>query len=215
MSKNPYAYGFWCLFLVIVVVGVAASFSRAAGPPWPSYADFYSGLTAWASLAQALTSVVLVVAAFLGVNEWKKQISHEKELNVVWETMAALRRVEVAFHDLQAKLFVHALDGDFDLNNFAAGHPIGGYIKTLEDQCVWMDKVVSDGDWHWVPQSGSLNIHISTYLLLHTNAPFGDRTEFATLMASRSEALKTSVNDFNNQVRAMDQELQSLKKKLG
>jgi hypothetical protein len=213
MSKNPYAYGFWCLALVISVVGVAALLSSAYGNS-PNYAAFHSGLSAWAGLAQAIAATVLVVAAFLGVNEWKKQLRHEKELNVVWETLAAVRRLEMSFNNLRAHLLVYTSDRDFNLSGFLLEHPIVGYLKSLEEHCLWMDRLFSENDWKWVSRASSFNMHVSSYRLLYSNTPALGSIQFVAAMASRSDTLETISREFQDSIIAMDRELLLIKRSL-
>ena len=158
--------------------------------------------------------MILVVAAFLGVNAWKKQIKHEKELNIVWDTMAALRRVEMAFNDLQAHLLFLSDDADFNLSVFASGHPIKGYAKALEEQCVWMDRIVAGGTWEWVNRSSFLSMKVSSYLLLYSNTPGGGTVEFASAMAGRVQALTDVHDGFKKEVGVMDVKLKTVKQRL-
>lgn len=89
----------------------------------------------WSIAAQAITSLALVIFAVLGFNTWKRQV--RKGMNVVWTVMAALHRGAVSFQRVATELLVSGTPVDFDVVRYRNDRALGGYLKELEEQCVF------------------------------------------------------------------------------
>ena len=111
--RNPYAFGFWCLAVALVLLTTAMLASAAISAA--EMRDIIAAVAAWSTAAQAITSLALVIFAMLGFTMWKRQVRYEKGMNVIWTAMAALHRVDVSFQRVATELLVSGTPVDFEV----------------------------------------------------------------------------------------------------
>jgi len=210
--------GFWCLFVALCTFagGVIFSGVNEGKPDWQA---FLSALNAWSTFAQAIAAAFVAAIAYTGLNAWKHQIKHEKEINVVWSTMAALQQVDMSFQRMTLEALIFGLRTEpsqpqINIIEFLNNQPLGGYLKALEEQCVWMDRVVTDNGWEWVNRSGFIYSRAITYLSLYRGAPPSSSAEFPEFMASKTTGITEALEQFKLEVSSMEMKLKELKQQL-
>ncbi|WP_323614999.1 hypothetical protein [Pseudomonas putida] len=208
--RNPYAFGFWCLASAILVLATSVVVSAAVGAE--DVKELLTAIGAWSTAAQAMTSIILLVLAVLGFNTWKRQIRYEKAMNIIWSMMASLHRVGVGFQRVATELLVSGTKRDFDVVAFLNERTLGGHLKELEEQCVWMDRVVSDNEWEWVNHAETLKTHVIRYLVQYRNVPPCSEFEFVEVMAARSPELQSVMAEFKLESSTMSNKLKTLQK---
>lgn len=208
--RNPYAFGFWCLAVALVLLTTAMLASAAISAA--EMKDIIAAVAAWSTAAQAITSLALVIFAMLGFTMWKRQVRYEKGMNVIWTAMAALHRVDVSFQRVATELLVSGTPVDFEVLTYLNERALGGYLKELEDQCVWMDKIVTDNEWEWVNHAELLRSHVIHYLVEYRDSPpASSGLEFVKAMAPRTDALQKAHAGFKEESSIMTRKLRALK----
>lgn len=211
--KNPYIFGFWCLVVSLVLLfSVVIYSSTLVTPKWTTWLVSANSV---ATIVQALTSIALVVFAVVGLNQWKRQIEHEKKINTIWAVMAAIHRVDVGFQNIVTELLILGVKQDFEVTVFLQERPLGGYLSELEEHCVWMDRVVTDSEWEWVNHAATLRALVVSYLAQYRSTPPCESLIFPSVMASRQEDLRKALENFTQEKEQMAAKLKHLKCLLG
>ena len=151
--KNPYAPGFWCAVVALVLLSATYIYGIMLAHQLDKAMIFLDS-------ASALIAVMaIVVVAWASVQTRKiQQRQTERGLTrvVIWDTKVALRRVETVFDRYfwgsywQPGRTFQEVMGDL------TGTPLEKSLEVLKKQCVLLDRQVADGR-HWLDNARELS----------------------------------------------------------
>ncbi|MFG0754889.1 hypothetical protein ACF8O8_19020 [Pseudomonas sp. TYF_14] len=207
--KNPYAFGFWCLAIVLVLL--TTTFILSVPLNKVEMSGVLTHVSAWSAAIQGIASIILVVFAILGFSTWKAQIKHEKVMSVIWTTQASLHRVDIDFQTIMVELSTSGVPFDLDVTTFLSQQELGSSLKELHEQCVWMDRIVTENGWEWVNHAGFLKGHVISYISRSRGSPsISDR--LFCIGSEQSAEINRAVNGFKSELAAMERKLKELNK---
>jgi len=176
-----YKIGFIVVSLVLVtVVGLLvsiASFNQEI-----SAVDYISAL---GSLVGGVAGLSAAVAAFVGVDAWKKQIMYGRYLSAIWDAKVNLRMVQRALTDCSLMQGVMVNNPHIKSDEMKAELAVNKEkLKELQDSfeasCGVLDKIVTKNDWEYQNYASELSAHITMLLreLEHDGAEVVDIQKF-------------------------------------
>ncbi|OLF56383.1 NADH:ubiquinone oxidoreductase subunit N [Pseudomonas chlororaphis] len=151
--KNPYALGFWCAIVALVLLSATYFYGVMLAHQIDKAMVFLDSATALV----AVTAIVFVAwASFQTQKIKKKQLEQGKTLVAIWDTKVALRRVETVFDRYFWGSYWQPGRTFQEVMGELTGTPLEKSLEDLKKQCVQLDKQAADGR-HWLNNARELS----------------------------------------------------------
>lgn len=126
-------------------------------------------LSALASVVGGIAGLTAAVAAYFGVDAWKKQIMYGRYLAAIWDAKVHLRMLQRALTDstiLQALMVYNGniQNADMKAELEASKKKLEEFEASFASSCAVLDKIVTKNDWEWQNYASELGVY-STRLL--------------------------------------------------
>ncbi|MFW0758650.1 NADH:ubiquinone oxidoreductase subunit N [Pseudomonas sp. H11T01] len=150
--KNPYAPGFWCAIVAVVLLSATYFYGIMLAHQIDKALLFLDSASA---LIAVLSIVVVAWASFQGQKVKKKQLEQGKTLVLIWDTKVALRRVETVFDRYFWGSYWQPGRTFQEVMGELTGTPLEKSLEALKHQCLVLDKQIADGR-HWLSNAREL-----------------------------------------------------------
>ncbi|MGE7955756.1 NADH:ubiquinone oxidoreductase subunit N [Pseudomonas sp. NPDC089530] len=151
--KNPYALGFWCATVALVLLSATYFYGVMLAHQIDKAMIFLDS----ASALIAVIAIVFVAWASYQTQKIKKrQLEQGKTLVAIWDTKVALRRVETVFDRYFWGSYWQPGRTFQEVMGELTGTPLEKSLEALKQQCVLLDKQAADGR-HWLNNARELS----------------------------------------------------------
>lgn len=134
-------------------------------------------ISSMGSVFGGIAGIVAAVAAFLGVNTWKKQLKYGKHMSLIWSCMESLRNFQR--RNMQWYILAHA-----DCTGSKIPEETISVEKELLDNCIneldsyfnALDKIVVKNQWQWANYASTLQSTVSRFSIIfreYKDNPYG------------------------------------------
>ncbi|WP_247840362.1 hypothetical protein [Pseudomonas sp. MWU12-3103b] len=147
--RSEYAAGFYGLLAAFVIIVCALFYSTFTDGRPESTDKAFNLISSVSALIQAIAAIFVAGLAFRGWNSWKLQIVHGKALGIVWDANVALRGVEAAVNELEARWARSYVSGSDQIIELDENGIVGKVLEIFKTQCILLDKVVVKNEWEW------------------------------------------------------------------
>ena len=151
--KNPYAPGFWCAVVAVVVLSATYFYGIMLAHQIDTALFFLDS----ASALIAVLAIAVVAWALLQTRQIKKrQVEAGQTRVLIWDTKIALRRVETVFDRYfwgsywQPGRTFEAFMGEL------TGTPLEKSLDALKSQCLQLDKALPSEERQWLDNAREL-----------------------------------------------------------
>ncbi|SDS35238.1 hypothetical protein SAMN05216598_1315 [Pseudomonas asplenii] len=151
--KNPYAPGFWCAVVVLVLLSAAYFYGVMLAHQIDKALVFLDSVSA---LIAVMSIVVVAWASYQSQQIKKRQLSQSKTLVLVWDTKVALRRVETVFDRYFWGSYWQPGRTFQEVMGELTGTPLEKSLETLKSQCLKLDREVARDERHWLNNAREL-----------------------------------------------------------
>ncbi|MHA3735960.1 NADH:ubiquinone oxidoreductase subunit N [Pseudomonas sp. Eth.TT006] len=152
--KNPYALGFWCALVALVLLSATYFYGIMLAHQIDKAMVFLDSVTALI----AVMAIVVVAWASIQVQRVKKrQLEQGRTLVLIWDTKVALRRVETVFDRYFWGSYWQPGRTFAEVMGELTGTPLEKSLEALKKQCLELDKQIEDDDWHWLNNARELS----------------------------------------------------------
>ena len=151
--KNPYAPGFWCAIVALVLLSATYFYGVMLTHQLDKALLFLDSASA---MIGVLSIVVVAWASLQGQRIKKKQLEQGKTLVQIWDTKVALRRVETVFDRYFWGSYWQPGRTFQEVMGELTGTPLEKSLEALKKQCVALDQQVADGR-HWLNNARELS----------------------------------------------------------
>ena len=153
IMKNPYALGFWCAVVALVLLTGTYFYGIMLANQIDKALTFLDS----AALLIAVMSIAVVAwASVQGQRIKKRQLEQGKTLVMIWNTKVALRRVESVFDRYFWGSYWQPGRTFQEVMGELTGTPLEKSLETLKKQCLELDKQVADDGRHWLNNAREL-----------------------------------------------------------
>lgn len=156
-------------FVVVSIISVAALGLIFSIVGFDSKGTTVEYISALGSLIGGIAGLSAAVAAYIGVDAWKKQIMYGRYLGAIWDAKVHLRMVQRALTDctiLQAVMVNNAHNKSDEMKAELVANKTK--LKELEglfaSSCGVLDRIVTKNDWEWQNYASDLTICITKLL---------------------------------------------------
>ena len=210
--KNPYAVGFYCALVALIVLSTGVFFGKLSVGGADKAFSFIGSLS---SLVQAIAAIVVGGIAFHGLSAWRNQIIYGKALGVIWDAQVALRQIEASCSAYLER--IDALDRGRrtkkQITEEIAGTALGDAFNQFKYQCILLDKVVVKRGSEWQDHASNLENSIHN-LAIEISKPLPQSTWNLANIGKRSDAVvEKHLSDADGYVERMSSLLDSLAEK--
>ncbi|WP_026145645.1 hypothetical protein [Pseudomonas asplenii] len=151
--KNPYAPGFWCAVVALVLLSAAYFYGVMLAHQIDKALVFLDSVCA---LIAVMSIVVVAWASYQTQQIKKRQLSQSKTLVLVWDTKVALRRVETVFDRYFWGSYWQPGRTFQEVMGELTGTPLEKSLETLKSQCLKLDREVAHDERHWLNNAREL-----------------------------------------------------------
>lgn len=152
--KNPYALGFWCALVALVLLSATYFYGIMLAHQIDKAMVFLDSAVALI----AVMAIVVVAWASIQVQRVKKrQLEQGKTLVLIWDTKVALRRVETVFDRYFWGSYWQPGRTFAEVMGELTGTPLEKSLEALKKQCLELDKQIDGEDWHWLNNARELS----------------------------------------------------------
>jgi len=152
--KNPYALGFWCALIALVLLSATYFYGIMLAHQIDKAMVFLDSAVALI----AVMAIVVVAWASVQVQRVKKrQLEQGKVLVLIWDTKVALRRVETVFDRYFWGSYWQPGRTFAEVMGELTGTPLEKSLEALKKQCLELDKQIADEGWHWLNNARELS----------------------------------------------------------
>ena len=151
--KNPYAPGFWCAVVAVVLLSATYFYGIMLAHQIDTALFFLDS----ASALIAVLAIAVVAWALLQTRQIKKrQVEAGQTRVLIWDTKIALRRVEIVFDRYfwgsywQPGRTFEAFMGEL------TGTPLEKSLDALKSQCLQLDKALPSEERQWLDNAREL-----------------------------------------------------------
>ncbi|WP_047274776.1 hypothetical protein [Pseudomonas lundensis] len=151
--KNPYAPGFWCAVVAVVVLSATYFYGIMLAHQIDTALFFLDS----ASALIAVLAIAVVAWALLQTRQIRKrQVEAGQTRVLIWDTKIALRRVETVFDRYfwgsywQPGRTFEAFMGEL------TGTPLEKSLDALKSQCLQLDKALPSEERQWLDNAREL-----------------------------------------------------------
>ncbi|WP_095147329.1 MULTISPECIES: NADH:ubiquinone oxidoreductase subunit N [unclassified Pseudomonas] len=152
--KNPYALGFWCAIVALVLLSATYFYGVMLAYPLDKALMFLDSASA---LIGVMSIAVVAWAALQGHRIKKKQLEQGKTLVLIWDTKVALRRVETVFDRYFWGSYWQPGRTFQEVMGELTGTPLEKSLEALKVQCRALDQQASGEGWHWQKNARELS----------------------------------------------------------
>ena len=152
-KKNPYAPGFWCAVVAVVLLSATYFYGIMLAHQIDTALFFLDS----ASALIAVLAIAVVAWALLQTRQIKKrQVEAGQTRVLIWDTKIALRRVETVFDRYfwgsywQPGRTFEAFMGEL------TGTPLEKSLDALKSQCLQLDKALPSEERQWLDNAREL-----------------------------------------------------------
>ena len=152
--KNPYAPGFWCAVVAVVLLSATYFYGIMLAHQIDTALFFLDS----ASALIAVLAIAVVAWALLQTRQIKKrQVEAGQTRVLIWDTKIALRRVETVFDRYfwgsywQPGRTFEAFMGEL------TGTPLEKSLDALKSQCLQLDKALPSEERQWLDNARELS----------------------------------------------------------
>lgn len=156
-------------FVVTLIILVTAAGLLFLIVPIGSESGILEYLSVLASLLGGVAGLTAAVAAFMGIDAWKKQITHGRYLAAIWDAKVNLRKVQGALIECSViqSVQVNKTDDQFEqLEKDLAirKEQLKACESDFKDSCGVLDRVVTKNDWEWQNHASHLKMCATAFL---------------------------------------------------
>ncbi|WP_085582117.1 MULTISPECIES: NADH:ubiquinone oxidoreductase subunit N [unclassified Pseudomonas] len=152
--KNPYALGFWCALVALVLLSATYFYGIMLAHQIDKAMVFLDSAVALI----AVMGIVVVAWALVQVRRLKqRQLEQSKVLLLIWDTKVALRRVETVFDRYFWGSYWQPGRTFAEVMGELTGTPLEKSLDALKKQCLELDKQVASDGWHWLNNARELS----------------------------------------------------------
>ena len=152
--KNPYALGFWCALVALVLLSATYFYGIMLAHQIDKAMVFLDSTVALI----AVMAIVVVASALVQSQRLKKrQLEQSKTLLLIWDTKVALRKVETVFDRYFWGSYWQPGRTFAEVMGELTGTPLEKSLEALKKQCLALDRQVADDDWHWLNNARELS----------------------------------------------------------
>ncbi|MBV4460967.1 NADH:ubiquinone oxidoreductase subunit N [Pseudomonas sp. COR58] len=152
--KNPYALGFWCALVALVLLSATYFYGIMLAHQIDKAMVFLDSTVALI----AVMGIVVVAWSLVQVRRLKKrQLEQSKVLLLIWDTKVALRRVETVFDRYFWGSYWQPGRTFAEVMGELTGTPLEKSLDVLKKQCLELDKQVASDGWHWLNNARELS----------------------------------------------------------
>jgi len=152
--KNPYALGFWCALVALVLLSATYFYGIMLAHQIDKAMVFLDSATALI----AVMAIVVVAWSLVQVQRLKKrQLEQSKTLLLIWDTKVALRKVETVFDRYFWGSYWQPGRTFAEVMGELTGTPLEKSLEALKKQCLELDRQVADEGWHWLNNARELS----------------------------------------------------------
>lgn len=153
IMKNPYALGFWCAIVALVLLSATYFYGVMLAHQIDKAMIFLDSASA---LIAASAIVFVAWTSFQTQKIKKRQLEQGKTLVAIWDTKVALRRVETVFDRYFWGSYWQPGRTFQEVMGELTGTPLEKSLEALKKQCVLLDKQAADGR-HWLNNARELS----------------------------------------------------------
>ncbi|WP_085684311.1 MULTISPECIES: NADH:ubiquinone oxidoreductase subunit N [unclassified Pseudomonas] len=152
--KNPYALGFWCALVALVLLSATYFYGIMLAHQIDKAMVFLDSTVALI----AVMAIVVVASALVQSQRLKKrQLEQSKTLLLIWDTKVALRKVETVFDRYFWGSYWQPGRTFAEVMGELTGTPLEKSLEALKKQCLALDRQVADDGWHWLNNARELS----------------------------------------------------------
>ena len=152
--KNPYALGFWCALVALVLLSATYFYGIMLAHQIDKAMVFLDSTVALI----AVMAIVVVASALVQSQRLKKrQLEQSKTLLLIWDTKVALRKVETVFDRYFWGSYWQPGRTFAEVMGELTGTPLEKSLEALKKQCLELDKQFDDEGWHWLNNARELS----------------------------------------------------------
>jgi len=152
--KNPYALGFWCALVALMLLSATYFYGIMLAHQIDKAMVFLDSAVALI----AVMAIVVVAWASVQVQRVKKrQLEQGKTRVLIWDTKVALRRVETVFDRYFWGSYWQPGRTFAEVMGELTGTPLEKSLEALKKQCLELDKQIDNEGWHWLNNARELS----------------------------------------------------------
>ena len=152
--KNPYAPGFWCAVVALVLLSATYFYGIMLAHQIDKAMIFLDS----ASALIAVLAIVVVACALVQTRQIKKrQIDQGQTRVLIWDTKVALRRVETVFDRYFWGSYWQPGRTFQEFMGELTGTPLEKSLDALKTQCLKLDKALPSEDRRWLDNARELS----------------------------------------------------------
>ena len=152
--KNPYALGFWCALVALVLLSATYFYGIMLAHQIDKAMVFLDSATA---LIAVMAKTEKAWASIQVQRVKKRQLEQGKTLVLIWDTKVALRRVETVFDRYFWGSYWQPGRTFAEVMGELTGTPLEKSLEALKKQCLELDKQIADEGWHWLNNARELS----------------------------------------------------------
>ncbi|WP_093426051.1 MULTISPECIES: NADH:ubiquinone oxidoreductase subunit N [unclassified Pseudomonas] len=152
--KNPYALGFWCAIVALVLLSATYFYGVMLAHSLDRALLFLDSVSA---LIGVMAMVVVAWASLQTLRVKKRQLEQGKTLVLIWDTKVALRRVETVFDRYFWGSYWQPGRTFAEVMGELTGTPLEKSLEALKRQCRTLDQQVAGEGWHWLSNARELS----------------------------------------------------------
>ena len=142
--KNPYAPGFWCAIVALVLLSATYFYGIMLAHQIDKALVFLDSVCA---LIAVLAIAVVAWAAVQNQRTRKRQLEQGKTRVLIWDTKVALRRVETVFDRYFWGSYWQPGRTFQEVMGELTGTPLEKSLEALKQQCQSLDRQVAGRHW--------------------------------------------------------------------
>ena len=152
--KNPYALGFWCALVALVLLSATYFYGIMLAHQIDKAMVFLDSTVALI----AVMAIVVVASALVQTQRLKKrQLEQSKTLLLIWDTKVALRKVETVFDRYFWGSYWQPGRTFQEVMGELEGTPLERSLEALKAQCQELDQEIHDRRRHWLNNARELS----------------------------------------------------------
>lgn len=151
--KNPYAPGFWCAMVALVLLSATYFYGVMLAHQLDKALFFLDSATA---LIAVLAVAVVAWSSYQNQQNKRRELVRGKTLVLIWDTKVALRRVETVFDRYFWGSYWQPGRTFQEVMGELTGTPLEKSLADLKAQCLKLDHEVTGHERHWLSNAREL-----------------------------------------------------------
>lgn len=193
----------FCLLMGLAGVSVLVASAYFDSAKYSGLLDLISSI---GSLLGGVAGTIAAIAAYIGVDAWKKQIKHGKHISLIWSCMESLRN----FHRRYFQWYVYAYAyGTSQMDTASAmdveKNLLDSSMEELSAHFSALDKIVVKNQWQWANYASMLAGSITSNVRVlreYREAPSG--------ILQLSKSLELTNTQLQESIDFLEEELEKL-----